>query len=297
MLKWVEISARKFYRWKQRLGTPNIDRSTPKSHWLLDWETEAIIDFSRQNPSIGYRTLTYMMLDANVVAVSPSSTYRVLKSAGEIKNRESSSSGKKGQGFEHPTKPHEHWHVDFSYIRLGNSFAFLCTVLDGYSRVVVHWEARDEMKSADGQIVIQRAKEKHPDANPRIITDRGSQFVGGEFKDFVLTIGGTHVLTSPYYPQSNGKLERWHRTIKEPLYKKSPLTIDDVRRLLNEMVDYYNRKRLHSAIGYVTPWCRMLLQDEQIQEERREKLKSAVKNRREAQKKASKEEKNNLPRE
>ena len=78
MLSWIELSARKFFRWKARLGTPAGQRKTPKGHWLLECEINAIVQFARENPWVGYRTLTYMMLDAGIVAVSPSSTYRVL---------------------------------------------------------------------------------------------------------------------------------------------------------------------------------------------------------------------------
>jgi transposase InsO family protein len=290
MLTWIELSARKFYRWKSRLGTPNKRRPVPKGHWLLDWEMKAIVEFARANPWVGYRTLTYMMLDADIVAVSPSSTYRVLKRAGEIKHREPQEPNNKGQGFEQPTYANEHWHFDFSYIRLGNEFVFLCTVFDGYSRKVIHWEVRQEMKGSDGQVVILRAKEKYPDADPRIITDRGSQFVGNDFKEFVLTIGATHVLTSPYYPQSNGKLERWHRTIKEMLTTKSPITIEDVRRLLEEMVRYYNEERLHSAIGYVTPCSRFTGKDQEVQGHRKIKLKQAREQRRKTQSKEPREQ-------
>ena len=150
------------------------------------------------------------------------------------------------------------------------------------------------MKGQDGQIVIQRAKEKHPDASPRIISDRGSQFVGADFKEFVFAIGASHVLTSPYYPQSNGKLERWHRTIKGMLTTKSPITIEDVRRLLTEMVTYYNEERLHSAIGYVAPSCRFSGEDAKVQEDRRVKLQHAREHRRQTRKESPTEEQMDL---
>jgi hypothetical protein len=105
---WLGIAPSKFSRWSRRLGTPNRhNASIPRDFWLEDWEKSAIIDFHDRYPLEGYRRLAYMMLDADVVAVSPSSVYRVLKAAGKLAGRRGKPS-KKGQGFEQPTRPHEH---------------------------------------------------------------------------------------------------------------------------------------------------------------------------------------------
>jgi putative transposase len=110
------------------------------------------------------------------------------------------------------------------------------------------------MKEAEVEIIIQRAREAFPDAYPRIISDHGPQFIAKDFKEFIRICGMTHVRTSPYYPQSNGKLERWHRSLKgECIRPGTPLSLDDARRLVGEYVAHYNTVRLHSAIGYVAP--------------------------------------------
>ena len=121
--------------------------------------------FHDLHPLEGYRRLTYMMLDADVVAVSPSSVYRVLKAAGKLGPRLGKSS-KKGKGFEQPLRPHEHWHIDVSYINICGTFFFLCSILDGYSRFVVHWEIRETMTEAEVEMIIQRAASSFP-ANGR----------------------------------------------------------------------------------------------------------------------------------
>ena len=111
LIGWLAIAPSKFNRWSRRLGTPNQHNATvPRDFWLDDWEKAAIIDFYALYPSEGYRRLTYMMLDADVVAVSPSSVYRVLKAAGKLLPRWGKFS-KKGKGFEQPVGPHEHWHI------------------------------------------------------------------------------------------------------------------------------------------------------------------------------------------
>ncbi|MFZ3213295.1 MAG: transposase family protein [Terriglobales bacterium] len=99
-------------------------------------------------------------------------------------------------------QPHQHWHIDVSYINLCATFYYLCSVLDGYSRFLVHWDLRESMKEADIEVILERAKEKYPEAKPRIISDNGPQFIARDFKEFIRISGMTHVRTSPYYPQS-----------------------------------------------------------------------------------------------
>ena len=234
-----------------------------------------ICNFARQNPDAGYRRMTFMMLDADVVACSPSSVLRVLKKAGLLSGQ-SPNVTKKGTGFVQPLKPHQEWHVDVSYLNIAGTFYYLCSLLDGYSRSIVHWEIRESMKESDVTTIIQRAREIFPDARPRIISDNGPQFIAKDFKEFIRIMGMTHVRTSPYYPQSNGKLERFHKTIKgECIRPNVPLSLDDARRLVTDYVQHYNHVRLHSAIGYVTPNDRLLGKDEAIHAERDRKLAEA----------------------
>ena len=118
----------------------------------------------------------------------------------------------------------------------------------------MHWGLREAMKEADIEIILQAAKEKYPDARPRLISDNGPQFLAKDFKEFIRISGMTHVRTSPYYPQSNGKLERWHKSLKSECIRPGvPLTPEDARRLIQRYVEHYNTVRLHSAIGFVTP--------------------------------------------
>lgn len=248
-------------------------------HWLLTWEKQAIIDYFTQHPECGYRRLTFMMLDQNIVAVSPSSTWRVLKNAGLLADRDSAS-GKKGNGFEQPLQPHEHWHIDFAYLKIASKFYFMVNVLDGCSRAILSWNIAETMTEADAEIVLQQARERYPGTRPRVISDNGSQFVAKEFKEFIRISEMTHVRTSPYYPQSNGKIERYHRSIKEDCIRlRTPLSLEDANRVVGGYVENYNRERYHSAIGYVTPFDRLEGRHELILDERKIKLANARENR------------------
>ena len=247
----------------------------PRDHWLTDDEKERIRVFARAHPLEGYRRLTFMMLDADQVACSPASVYRVLKNAGLLAGQAPNST-KKGTGFVQPLQAHEHWHVDVSYLNIAGTFYFLCSVLDGYSRFIVHFEIREKMQEIDVETILQRAREAHPDARPRLITDNGPQFLAKDFKEFIRIAGMTHVKTSPYYPQSNGKIERWHKTLKGDCIRVHvPLSLDDARRLVCDYVGHYNTTRLHSAIGYVAPKDKLDGRDQQIFDDRDCKLAEA----------------------
>lgn len=276
LLAWLELGSSKFFQWKQRYGKVNEHNGcVPRDTWLEDWEREAILVYHDRHPLEGYRRLTFMMLDDDVVAVSPASVYRVLKTAGRLDRRWNAPS-KKGTGFVQPLKPHEHWHIDVSYINLQGTFYFLTSVLDGMSRFIVHWELRETMKEEEIEIILQKALEKVPDAKPRIISDNGPQFVAKDFKAFIRLVGATHVRTSPYYPQSNGKLERWHGSLKRECIRPScPGSAEEARKRITAFVAHYNTVRLHSALGYITPADKLAGLDAVIFAERDRKLEQA----------------------
>jgi len=324
LLAWLGLGTSKFYDWRKRYGKVNEHNAlVPRDDWLAAWEKKAILDFHDRHPLEGYRRLTFMMLDANVVAISPSTAYRVLKQAGRLDRRWQKRS-KKGTGFVQPLVAHEHWHVDVSYINVAGTFYYLTSILDGYSRAIVHWELRESMTECDVEIVIQRGMENYshlfaeepwdPPAQPgsegslpkmaaaisrltsaddlfglslparrgtlrvrpRIISDNGPQFIAREFKEFIRISGMTHVRTSPYYPQSNGKLERWHGSLKQECIRPAaPQSLDDARRLVAAYVEYYNTVRLHGALGYVTPADKLAGRERQIWDARDAKLQAA----------------------
>ena len=137
------------------------------------------------------------------------------------------------------------------------------------------------MREADTELVLQKARELFPRARPRVISDNGPQFVARDFKEFIRLWQTSHVLTSPHYPQSNGKLERWHRTVKEQAIRpKTPLTPEDARRVVAEFVAHYNDVRLHSAIGHIAPKDKLEGRAEAIWKTRDQKLETAREQRR-----------------
>jgi transposase InsO family protein len=272
----LAVCPTQFYRWAARYGCVTTHNGQiPRDHWLTAAERHAILTYYEAHAPEGYRRLTFMMLDADVVAVSPATVYRVLKAAGVL-DRWNRKLSRKGTGFQQPLRPHEHWHIDISYVNVAGTFYYLCAILDGASRYLVHWELRERMTTADVTTVVQRAREQYPDVTPRIISDNGPQFVARDFKEFIRLAGMTHVRTSPYYPQSNGKLERWYHTLKVTTIRpQTPDSPEEARQLVGTFVDYYNHQRLHSAIGFITPADMLAGRAEAIWAARDQKLEAA----------------------
>lgn len=287
-IAWLGIHKSKFYNWHTRYGKVNEHNGkVPRDFWLDAAEKQAILDFEQEHPDEGYRRLTYMMMDNDIVAASPATVWRILSAAGRLKkwNKKPST---KGTGFVQPLQPHEHWHIDISYINICGTFYYLCSVLDGCSRYIVDWEIAERMTETDIEILLQRAREKYPYARPRIISDNGPQFIAKDFKEFIRISGMSHVRTSPRYPQSNGKIERWHKSLKhECIRPGTPLTLNDAKRLTAQYVMHYNYQRLHSAIGYITPWDKLQGRAQQIFDARDKKLHEARERRKAKRKKAA----------
>lgn len=281
IISFLGIQPGKYYSWKKRYGIDNHHNGQlPKSHWILPQEYQTVVIYAKQCYTGGYRRFAYEMLDNDIVALSPSTVYRVLKAEGLLRSWEVSGGSLKGTGFDQPTRIHQHWHTDIKYVNFHSAFLFLISVFDGYSRYNLHHELCTQMEEYHVELTIQRALEKFPGYNPRIISDNGSQFISGDFRKFLREVGLAHVRTSVRYPQSNGKIERFHRTLKEEcLSRKSLIDLVDARQQIAEYIQIYNTKRLHSALYYLTPEDFLLGKVDTRLEERNRKLKQAVENR------------------
>jgi len=246
--------ARATYRaWVGRAACATLaDRPTaaPGLDAILPEETAAVLAYALAHPQDGYRRLTWQMLDADVAYLSASSVYRILCDADLLYRWKRA--GHVGAAPAPPTRVHERRHTDLMYLRVGDGWYFLVTVLDAYSRYVVHWELLATMAAADVRYVIQHALEL-TGAHPRVVTDNGPQFRAAEFKDLVRRFTVEHIRIRTYHPESNGLVERFHRSTREALGDTALRTLERARALVGEWVRYYNEARLHASLGYLPP--------------------------------------------
>jgi transposase InsO family protein len=288
LLGRIGIGVSKYYTWKERQGQANRHNGKiPKGHWLRPEERQAIVDFAQEQRRTGvlhlrdgYRRIAYAGIDAGAFAVSPATVYTVLKAEGLLLGKNGTGSTSKGKGFTQPTRPHQHWHTDIKYLSYKGRKFFFISAIDGYSRCILHHEVRQQMTVADVEIVLQRAKEKYPQARAQVISDNGGQYVSQDFATFIRLAQMTHARTSPSYPQSNGKIERFHRTLEEEcLQVQSMISFDDLCHQIQTFVEHYNTKRLHSAIGYLPPMEVLMGRAEELLQKREQKMIAALEER------------------
>jgi transposase InsO family protein len=253
LVGYAGVSQRTWQEWQDRSGQETRHNGhIPREHWVTPEEEAAIIAYCRDRMGQGYRVLCWEMVDANIAAVSPATVYNVQKRNGMTKKWAETKEGEK-KGFEQPKAVHEQWHMDFSYIRIGGIFFFV-SILDGYSRKILAWNLCENMKGINAETLLMRAKELYPQADPRIITDNGSQFISHDFKELVVLLEFEQTFITAGHPQSNGKLERFHRTFKtEHVRREAYLGYEDAVGRMAKWIRYYNEDRLHSAIFYLAP--------------------------------------------
>jgi len=272
-----------YYRWRSQQARGNLAdhyRGPVNIDAALESEVQAVVDYALKNTKEGYRRLSYMMIDDDVAYLSPSSVYRILSDK-NLLNRWKISGKSKGHYNFKPTAPHQQWHTDIMYLWVSNRWYFFIGILDAYSRYIVHWALLESASAADVRAVIQSALKKHPQHKPRLVTDHGVQFTSKEFRALIKEFSLKDIKIHIKHPESNGTIERFHRSLRQEGLSDQELsdkyTAEDI---ISAWVEYYNHKRLHASLKYLPPHDYFTGIQEKRLEERRKKMKKALKLRR-----------------
>jgi transposase InsO family protein len=255
LLGYAGIPTRTWREWQERSREETKHAgNVPRHSRLTPEETAAVVGYCTANPMKGYRVQCWEMVDRNVAFVSASSVYNIIKRHNLGKKWAEAAETKK-RGFEQPVSVHGQWHIDFSYIRIGTVFYYFVGILDGYSRRMLNWRLCPTMEGLNAELLVTETKERYPAAvNPRLISDNGSQFISKDFTELLMLLEIEHTRTSANHPQSNGKLERFNRTLKsEHVRRTAYVDYQDACVRMARWIAYYNGERLHGAIRYLTP--------------------------------------------
>jgi putative transposase len=263
VLAQLELPKSTYYRWLGRQAAGFADRpSGPRLPWnrLRPEEEQAVLALARASPELSPRELAFKLTDTGAFSVSESTTYRLLRRHGLVKQAEVLGF-QADKEFHHKTsRPHELWATDAAYFRVvGWGWYYLVTVLDDYSRYIIAWRLQQDMAAPSLIEVLREAVERTGMYEvplldrTKILTDNGSGFIARAFAEFCRQVGIRHVLASPYHPQTNGKLERYHRTIKGQVNLVIFETPSALEAAIARFVEYYNHRRYHEALGNVTP--------------------------------------------
>ncbi len=263
----LDIHRSTFYHWLQRYQDNGVDgledrKSTPTVAWNqipLD-HRDAIIELALDKPELSPRELAARYTDQQAYFVSESTVYRLLK-AQDLITSPAYILMQAGDTFQHPSKRvNDRWQTDFTYFKIiGWGWYYLSTILDDYSRFIVAWRLCTSMSASDVADTLDDAlcftgldqvKVRH---KPRLLSDNGPCYISGELSDYLQENGMTHTRGRPYHPQTQGKIERWHRSMKNQILLNNYYLPGELQEHLQRFITYYNHERYHESLDNLTP--------------------------------------------
>ena len=277
VLRELDIPKNTYYRWLRRPRLDDRPGGVP-TPWnrLSPPEEQAVLVVARRSPELSCRQLAAWITDNKGFSVSESTVYRILRREGLVKSPEMQL--KAGKEYHRKTTgPHQMWATDASYFKvIGWGYYYMVTVMDDYSRFIIAHKLQWDMTSVSFIEVVQDAVDRTgmtevPVAGrTKLLSDNGSGYVSRAFGDYLRLVGIRHILATPYHPQTNGKLERYHQTIKRDVNQVPYELPSDLDAAIASFVSYYNYRRYHMALGNVTPVDVLTGRREQILQRRRE---------------------------
>jgi transposase InsO family protein len=230
--------------------------------------------FALQYPKIGYRKLTWMMVDAGVACVGESTVYRVLSDA-DLLSRWKRSRVSSGEYNFRPTGPNQQWHTDVMYVWVAARFYFLLSFVDAYSRYIVHHKLLISLNGQSVAVELQAALEAAKGARPRVVHDHGSEFVNRDVAAVIKTHNLIDIKTRPRHPESNGIVERFNGTVRDESDDAYGNNYLQAESIIAKLMRHYNDERLHATLGYMTPATWHLGQPDEVRDERARRIAAA----------------------
>jgi len=263
----LDIHRSTFYAWLKRYEAGGINaledrKPVPRSAWnkLPEEEQVAIVDLALEKPALSPREIAVTYTDEKERFVSESTVYRLLK-AQDLITSPAYILMEAGDKFQHPTtRVNEMWQTDFTYCKIiGWGWYYLSTILDDYSRFILAWRLCTTMAASDVSDTLDDALDftgldqvqvKH---KPLLLSDNGPSYIASDLADYLDDKGMDHTRGRPYHPQTQGKIERWHRSLKNQILLENYYLPGDLEQRIGEFVDYYNHERYHESLNNLTP--------------------------------------------
>jgi putative transposase len=274
VLMALGIPKSSYYRWRQ--GQPDSgNRRRPWNRITLEEEGK-VLAVAREYPELSSRQLSAWITDNEAFAVSESTVYRILRREGLVRRQETKIMAAK-EYHTKTTRPHQMWATDASYFRVISwGYYYLVTVMDDYSRFILAWKLQKDMSANSLIEVVQEAVDATGmtdvpvEHRTRLLSDNGAGYVSRAFHDYLSLVGIRHILSAPYHPQTNGKVERYQQSLKREVNQLPYEFPSQLELAIIEFVDYYNYRRYHKALSNVTPADVLCGKKEEILKRRKE---------------------------
>lgn len=262
-LKELGIHKSTFYNWYGRYNAEGFDglaSKRRKSFWnrIPPKMKNEVVELALELPHLSPRELACHIVDNQKYFISESSVYRILKSRGLITSPAYLVMMASDSFKDKTHRPNEMWQTDFTYFKIvGWGWYYLSTVLDDYSRYIISWELCKTMKATDVQHSLDMALRATGLASkrnkPRLLSDNGSCYISKELSEYMEEHDMKHVRGRPNHPQTQGKIERYHRSMKNVIKLEHYYSTEELKRRLAEFIDYYNNHRYHESLENCTP--------------------------------------------
>jgi putative transposase len=266
-LKMLGIPSSTFYDWYARWCDGGVDgladRSPrPASVWnrIPDTVRDDVVDFALEHEDLTPRELAVKYTDERRYFVSESSVYRILKAEDLITAPAHVVIRAADEFRDKTSRPNELWQTDFTYLKvIGWGWFYLSTILDDYSRYIIAWKLCSTMKAADVTDTLELALQASGCDQaavvhkPRLLSDNGSSYAATDLAEYLDDKGMDHVRGAPHHPQTQGKIERWHQTMKNHVLLENYFLPGDLERQIGAFVDHYNNQRYHESLANLTP--------------------------------------------
>ncbi len=256
-----------FYRWYNRYLEGGVEAledrpSRPNRVWnrIPDDVQGQIVDLALDEPELSPRELAVCFTDTRRYFVSESSVYRLLKAQDLITSPAFVVIKAADEFRDKTTRPNQLWQTDFTYLKvIGWGWFYLSTILDDFSRYIIAWKLCTTMRAEDVtdtlELALQtsgcdQARVVH---KPRLLSDNGASYISGDLADWLNDKGMKHVRGAPYHPQTQGKIERWHQTLKNRILLENYFFPDNLKAEIEAFVDHYNHRRYHESLDNLTP--------------------------------------------
>jgi len=259
------ISRSTFYKWYQSYLKNGFDGLKPKQRltnrqWnsIPDTQKDLVVELALEYPELSSRELAFKITDEQGIYLSESSVYRILKQRGLITAPNHILIAASNEFKDKTQFVHQMWQTDFTYFKIiGWGWYYLSTILDDYSRYIIHWELCDSMKAEDVKRTVNRAIAKarlKTKQKPKLLSDNGPCYVSNELKTYLKDqLKMKQVHGKPMHPQTQGKIERYHRTMKNVVKLNHFYHPEELTQALNEFVENYNNNRYHESLNNLTP--------------------------------------------